>query len=112
MILSCSSERHRACSPAVLAAAPLFARPSVCAAAEVTATSLFVNQAMANQQQSAEDLFEAALDLPPERMPEFLDQACRHTPEFRLQFDELLLEEERAAEFLSSPAFTHTNAAA
>jgi serine/threonine protein kinase/formylglycine-generating enzyme required for sulfatase activity/dienelactone hydrolase len=67
---------------------------------------------MANQQQSAEDLFEAALDLPPERRPAFLDQACRDAPELRRQVDELLLEEDRAAGFLSSPAFTPPDAVA
>jgi len=67
---------------------------------------------MANEQQSAEDLFEAALDLPPERRSAFLDQACCDTPELRRQVDQLLLEEQRAAGFLSSPAFSPSDAAA
>jgi eukaryotic-like serine/threonine-protein kinase len=60
---------------------------------------------MTDQEQLAEHLFGAALDLPPEQRSAFLDQACHDTPELRRLVDALLLKDERAAGFLSSAAF-------
>jgi serine/threonine protein kinase/formylglycine-generating enzyme required for sulfatase activity len=60
---------------------------------------------MSNPEQSAEDIFGIVLELPAEERCAFLDKACRNTPELRRQVDHLLLEDQRAAGFLSSPVF-------
>jgi serine/threonine protein kinase len=54
---------------------------------------------------SAEDLFAEALELPPERRPAFLDQACRDTPAVRRVVEELIEKHQRAGSFLRDPAF-------
>jgi serine/threonine protein kinase len=61
---------------------------------------------MANQAQSVERLFGAALELPPEQRSAFLDQACREAPELRRMVEQLLLEDERLGSFLDKPVFT------
>jgi serine/threonine protein kinase/Tol biopolymer transport system component len=61
---------------------------------------------MTDPEQSAAELFGEALDLPPERRPAFLDQACRDAPELRRLVEQLLLEDQRAGSFLLNPAFT------
>ena len=61
---------------------------------------------MADQEQSAEELFGAALDLPPERRAAFLDQACHEAPELRRLVEELLIQNDRAGSFLARPLFT------
>jgi eukaryotic-like serine/threonine-protein kinase len=66
---------------------------------------------MAEQEQSAEKLFGAALDLPPESRAAFLDQACRDTPEIRRLVEELLLNNDRLGSFLGKPAFGQPNEA-
>jgi eukaryotic-like serine/threonine-protein kinase len=66
---------------------------------------------MAEQEQSAEKLFGAALDLPPESRAAFLDQACRDTPGLRRLVDELLLDNDRLGSFLGKPAFGQANEA-
>jgi serine/threonine protein kinase/predicted negative regulator of RcsB-dependent stress response len=58
---------------------------------------------MDNLEQSAEELFGAALDLPPESRGAFLDQACREAPALRRLVEELLLEHDRAGSFLAQP---------
>jgi serine/threonine protein kinase/formylglycine-generating enzyme required for sulfatase activity/dienelactone hydrolase len=45
---------------------------------------------MNNDEQSAERLLGATLDLPPERRSAFVDQACRESPELRRMVEELL----------------------
>ena len=71
---------------------------------------------MANQEQSAEEIFGAALDLPPEERSAYLVRACRGSPELRNLVEELLFDYQRMGSFLeeSSPcnkrrqsAFTH-----
>ena len=57
---------------------------------------------MDNQQQSAEELFEVALQMAPERRSAFLDQACQDAALRRL-VEELLLENDRAGSFLAGP---------
>ena len=49
---------------------------------------------MTNQEQSAQQLFGAALNLAPEHRSAFLDQACREAPELRPLVDELFLKNE------------------
>jgi serine/threonine protein kinase/Flp pilus assembly protein TadD len=61
---------------------------------------------MANREQSAEELFGAALDLPPERRAAFLDQACHEEPELRYLVEELLIQNDRVGSFLAEPLFT------
>ena len=61
---------------------------------------------MGNQERSAEELFEVALDLPPERRAAFLDDACHEAPELRQLVEELLIENDRAGSFLAEPLFT------
>ena len=58
---------------------------------------------MGKWDQSAEELFGAALDLAPESRAAFLDQACRDSPELRQLVDELLLENDRAGSFMAAP---------
>jgi eukaryotic-like serine/threonine-protein kinase len=58
---------------------------------------------MANREQSAEELFGAALDLPPEKRAAFLDEACRGAPEIRHLVEELLSLNNRAGSFLAEP---------
>jgi serine/threonine protein kinase/Tol biopolymer transport system component len=60
---------------------------------------------MTNPEQSAEELFAEALDLPPERRSAFLDEACRDAPELRRLIEQLLVEDQRAGSFLGKPAF-------
>jgi eukaryotic-like serine/threonine-protein kinase len=66
---------------------------------------------MAEQEQSAEKLFGAALELPPESRAAFLDQACREAPKLRRLVEELLLDNERLGSFLGKPAFGQPNEA-
>jgi serine/threonine protein kinase/WD40 repeat protein len=61
---------------------------------------------MADLEQSAEQLFSEALDLPPEQRSAFLDQACRGVPELRRLVDGLLHENQRMGSFLAQPLFT------
>jgi Protein kinase domain len=61
---------------------------------------------MANREQSAGELFGAALELPPERRAAFLDQACHEEPELRHLVEELLIQNDRAGSFLAEPLFT------
>jgi serine/threonine protein kinase len=61
---------------------------------------------MANREQSAQELFGAALDLPPERRAAFLDRACHEEPELRHLVEELLTLNDRAGSFLNEPLFT------
>jgi eukaryotic-like serine/threonine-protein kinase len=64
---------------------------------------------MAEQEQSAEKLFGAALALPPESRAAFLDRACRDAPDLRRLVEELLLDHERLGSFLAKPAFGQAN---
>ena len=59
---------------------------------------------MLNREQSAEHLFVAALDLPPEQRSAFLDRACQNAPELRRKVEALLVENDRAGSFLAEPA--------
>jgi serine/threonine protein kinase/Tol biopolymer transport system component len=65
---------------------------------------------MTNQQQSAEELFEAVLDLPPDARPEFLDKACRDAPKLRRSVERLLAEEQKLGGFLDQPIFSFAKA--
>ena len=56
---------------------------------------------MANQQESAEEIFGAALDLPPEQRPAYLAAACRGSVELRHMVEALLLDHERLGNFLT-----------
>ena len=62
---------------------------------------------MSNSEQYVEHIFGLALDLPAEERGAFLDTACRDKPELRRQVDHLLLEDQRAAGFLSVPVLMH-----
>jgi serine/threonine protein kinase/formylglycine-generating enzyme required for sulfatase activity len=58
---------------------------------------------MDNREQSVEELFGAALDLPVERRAAFLDEACRELPEIRRRVEALLEENDRLGGFLNQP---------
>lgn len=58
---------------------------------------------MANQEQTVEQLFSAALNRRPEDRRSFLDQVCAGEPELRLRVEELLLADEEAGSFLERP---------
>ena len=60
---------------------------------------------MANLRESAERLFEAALEMPPARRSAFLDAACHEAPELRRIVEDLLRKDQEASGFLSEPAF-------
>jgi serine/threonine protein kinase/dienelactone hydrolase len=65
---------------------------------------------MANQEQSAEEIFGAALDLPPEQRSAFLVRACRGSSELRNLVEELLFDYQRMGSFLEDPLLaTHGN---
>jgi Tol biopolymer transport system component/tRNA A-37 threonylcarbamoyl transferase component Bud32 len=59
---------------------------------------------MANQEQLAEQLFGAALDLPAESRTAFLDRECRTSPELRLAVEKLLEDNDRLGSFMAMPA--------
>jgi serine/threonine protein kinase len=61
---------------------------------------------MTDPDQSAEELFGEALELPPERRSAFLDQACRDAPELRRRVERLLEQDQQAGSFLANPALT------
>ena len=58
---------------------------------------------MANLEESAEQLFGAVLDLPPEQRAAFLDRACDHAPELRSLVEDLLADNDRIGSFLEQP---------
>jgi eukaryotic-like serine/threonine-protein kinase len=60
---------------------------------------------MEKRQTIAEQLFEQALDLPRERRGDFLEVACRGTPEVRRAVESLLAESDRLSRFLSEPPY-------
>ena len=55
---------------------------------------------MANQQQSAEEIFETALDLPAEQRPSYVVEACRGSVQLREQVERLLNDYKRMGSFL------------
>ena len=69
---------------------------------------LLLDGNMAHQKQtvhSVQDLFTAALDLPPERRSAFLEAACLDAPATLKFLKDLLEEHERAGSFLAAPLF-------
>jgi hypothetical protein len=59
---------------------------------------------MANQEQSADEVFEAALDLPPDQRSAYLVRVCRESPELRSLVEGLLFDYQRMGSFLGEPA--------
>ncbi len=65
---------------------------------------------MANQQQSAEEIFGTVVDLPPEQRPAYLAEACRGSPQLRQDVEQLLFDHQRMGAFLDdSPFAVKTN---
>jgi eukaryotic-like serine/threonine-protein kinase len=60
---------------------------------------------MADQDQSAEEIFGAVLELPPEQRNAYLLNACRESPQLRNVVDELLNDYRRMGAFLDDPVF-------
>jgi serine/threonine protein kinase len=58
------------------------------------------DQPMANEQQSAEEIFETALDLPDERRPAYVVQACGGSSQLREDVERLLRDYQRMGDFL------------
>ena len=58
---------------------------------------------MANQEQAAEDIFGAALDLPPEQRSAYLVRACRGSSELRNLVEQLLIDYQRMDSFIEDP---------
>ena len=58
---------------------------------------------MVKQQQSVDEIFCAALDLPEGERAPYLDAACEQAPELRMLVDEMLAEDARAGSFLRVP---------
>jgi formylglycine-generating enzyme required for sulfatase activity/predicted Ser/Thr protein kinase len=65
-----------------------------------------------NLEETAEQLFGEALDLPRERREAFLEQACGRQPALRRRVEDLLAENDRLSGFLSEPAVGKTDATA
>jgi eukaryotic-like serine/threonine-protein kinase len=63
---------------------------------------------MAKQEQSAEEVFEAALDLPPDQRSAYLMRVCSESPELRSQVKELLADYQRMGSFLDEPVVAAT----
>ncbi|HTV08317.1 MAG TPA: protein kinase [Candidatus Aquilonibacter sp.] len=59
---------------------------------------------MAEQEQSAEQIFGAALELPPEQRSAYLLRACREAPELRTLIEQLIVDYSRMGSFLDSVA--------
>lgn len=62
---------------------------------------------MSKQEQSAEHIFGAALDLPPEQRSAYLMEACRSSPELRTLVERLLVDYSRMGGFLEVPALSN-----
>jgi hypothetical protein len=58
---------------------------------------------MPNQEQSADEVFEAALDLPPDQRSAYLIRACRGSPKLRTLVEDLLSDYQRMGNFLDEP---------
>jgi serine/threonine protein kinase len=69
-------------------------------------------QTMDDAQQSAEQLFEELLDLPPHSRSTFLNEACRDLPELRRQVEALLLADQQMGSFLGKPLLDQTHVSA
>ena len=65
---------------------------------------------MANEEQSAEEIFGSALDLPPEERSAYLVRACSGSSELRNLVEELLLEHQRIGSFLEEPLLAKNRA--
>ena len=65
---------------------------------------------MANQEQSAEEIFGAALDLPTEDRSAYLARTCRGSPELRNLVEKLLCEHQRMGGFLEEPLLARNDA--
>jgi eukaryotic-like serine/threonine-protein kinase len=65
---------------------------------------------MTRQQNLAEQLFEAALNLDPEKREAFLDEHCGGDPELKSEVKALLLDDERAGSFLLDSPFEFVEA--
>jgi serine/threonine protein kinase/dienelactone hydrolase len=63
---------------------------------------------MAKQEQTAEQIFGAALDLPPEQRSAYLLRACHETPELRTLIEQLMVDYNRMGSFLDGHAVTGT----
>ena len=61
---------------------------------------------MANQEQSAEEIFGAALDLPSEQRSEYLLRACGESTVLREDVEKLLSDYERMGSFMGGPVLT------
>ena len=64
---------------------------------------------MANHEQSAGEVFEAALDLPPDQRSAYLTRVCRESPELRSLVEELLSDYQRMGSFLDEPVVEPVN---
>ena len=67
---------------------------------------------MANHEQSAGEVFEAALDLPPDQRSAYLTRVCRESPELRSLVEELLSDYQRMGSFLDEPVVEPVNTTA
>jgi eukaryotic-like serine/threonine-protein kinase len=64
---------------------------------------------MANHEQSAGEVFEAALDLPPDQRSAYLMRVYRESPELRSLVEELLFDYQRMGSFLDEPVVEPVN---
>jgi serine/threonine protein kinase/tetratricopeptide (TPR) repeat protein len=67
---------------------------------------------MVRHDQSAEEIFGAALDLPHDERLTFVERACAGMPGVRAEVERLLAAEQRAGSFLERPAFGGTGSSA
>ena len=65
---------------------------------------------MANHEQSAEEIFGAALDLPPEQRSAYLVRACRGSSDLRNLVEELLIDYQRMGSSIEDPLLARNGA--
>ena len=56
-----------------------------------------------------DEVFQAAIDLPPERRASFLTQRCENDPELLAEVTKLLDSDASAADFIEVPIWTDSN---
>ena len=64
---------------------------------------------MEKREQSAEDVFEAALDLPAAERSSFLDRICGESPDLRREVEDLLRQDHELGSFLGRPVLGQGN---
>lgn len=62
-----------------------------------------------NRWQQIEEIFQAALDLPPLERLNFVSTSCPNDPELRSEVEKLLADYDSAENFIESPVWTNSH---